>query len=341
MLKKRGVSRDSSKDKIKSKTSNKDGSKKWHHHVKHHAKKAHRHIRKHASKAHKKIIHHYHRRKYIEYDFLPHWKKGMLEFNHRFFGWLMEFIEKAIPWMVLVLLLIIVAELGHDINGLLHNWFHTEWHFLDVMAEFAHHYHYYVTLIDQIIISFFILDLYFNFFRKASLLGFVKTYFLDILAVLPLGFIAGALTKEVSTAQSATHVLVDTERIATRSLEVEKIAARSVEAEKVAVETFKFERITKYFKSQRFIRLFTRIPRLLRLYRLTSFFVPAKVKSKKKRTTKKRTIKKITKSKKRSKHKPIKKSMKKPKKKLTKKSKLKSKSGKRQNKKSKKKIRKR
>ncbi|MBT4540252.1 hypothetical protein HOC35_01945 [Candidatus Woesearchaeota archaeon] len=305
MLKKRGVSRGSSIGKSKSKSSNKI-SKKWHHHVKHH-------ITHHANKAHAKVLHHYHRRKHIEYEQLPHWKKGMLEFNHRFFGWLIEFIEKAIPWMVLILLLIIVAELGHGINGLLHNWFHTEWHFLDVMAEFAHHYHYYVLLIDQTIISFFVLDLYFNFFKKANLWRFVKTYFLDILAVLPLGFIAGAVAKEVGTAQTATHIVVDTERIATRGLEVEKIAARSIEAEKVAAETFKFERITKYFKSQRFIRLFTRIPRLLRLHRLFHFLVPKKskakntLKSKKRKNLKKKKLKSKSKNKSKVKKKFVKK----------------------------------
>ena len=260
--------------------------KKWHHHITHNTKKA-----------HTKLLHHFHRRKHIEYDDLPNWKRKILLFNHKRFGWLEHFIEKAIPWLVLILLFIIVAELGHGINGLLESWFHTEWHFLDVMAEFAHHYHHEIVLIDQTIIGCFIIDLYFNFFKKATSWKFIKTYFLDIIAVLPLGFIAGALAREVGTAQTATHIVVDTERLETRTLEAEKIAARSIEAEKVAAETFKFERITKYFKSQRFIRLFTRIPRLLRLHRLFPLFALKKVRKKKK--VKKKPTKRKLKNKKR------------------------------------------
>jgi len=235
---------------------------------------------------HKRLIRHYHRRKHIEHDKLPNWKKKVLLFNHRYFNWLEILVEYAIPWLVLMLLFIILSEFGHSINVFIEKIFHHSFHFLDVIAEFAHQYSNEIVLLDKIIIGFFIFDLYFHFFKKATISGFIRTYFLDILAVLPLGLVVGALTREIGTAQTATHIVVDAERLATRATEAERIAVRAVEAErfavraveaeKIVVKSAELEKLAKVGRGSRFLKFFSRIPRLLRLYRIYYFFIPPK-----------------------------------------------------------------
>jgi hypothetical protein len=150
-----------------------------------------------------------------------------------------------IPLLVLLLLFIVLAELSEPINGLIEAWFHTSVHSFELLSTFAELHHHEILLIDKIIISFFVVELYFNFFKKASILSFFKCYFLDILAIIPLNWAAGLAAREIATAQSATHVAVDTQRMASRSARLVKLA-----------------------------RTIARIPRLIRLYRLYGIFVP-------------------------------------------------------------------
>lgn len=207
------------------------------------------HIRHHSRKIHKHLIHHFHRRKYVEYDELPEWKKFMFEIHHRHFHWLEAFVEYAIPWIVLVLFFIIVAEFGGSINHVVAKIFGHEWLFLEKVAAFGEEHHKLIILIDQIIIGFFVVDLYFNFFKKATLASFFRTYFIDIIAILPLGVIAALAAKEIEAAQSVTHVAVDTERITARSLRATKIA--------------------------RIIKAIGQLPRLIRVYRIYQHFIPS------------------------------------------------------------------
>ncbi|MFH1439491.1 MAG: hypothetical protein ABIG89_02930 [Candidatus Woesearchaeota archaeon] len=246
--------------------------------IKHHLKNIHKHvyhhITQHPKKLHAQIYHSFRRRKHIEHENLPKWKRKFLGFNEKHLEWLENFVDRAIPWLVLILLFIIIAELGNEINHLFELMFHKTSHLLELAAEFAHHYHTQVIIADKTIIGFFIVDLYFNFFRKATFLSFLKSFFLDIIAILPLGFLAGIATTQVSTAQTATHIAVDSQRIATRSLESGKL----LEAGKIA----------RSVKTLRIIRIITRLPRLLRLYRLYYFFAP-KNKNKKNKSKKSKT----------------------------------------------------
>lgn len=208
-----------------------------------------RHINHHSKNIHNKLVHHFHRRKHIEYDELPKWKRNALEFNHKYLQWLEHFIEHAIPWLVLILLFIIIAEFGNEINQAIEFLFHRSFHALAEVAEIAEKNHTTILAIDKVIISFFIVDLFFNFFKKATITSFLKTYFIDVIAVLPLGLALETVAREVGGAQSVTHVVVDTERIAARSLKATRIA--------------------------RIIKAIGRVPRLIRLYRIYQHFVPA------------------------------------------------------------------
>ena len=205
------------------------------------------HIKHHSNKIHKHLIHHYQRRKHIELDELPKWKRTVLEFNHKYFHWLEHIVEHAIPWLVLILLFIIIAEFGNEINRFIEFLFNRSFHALAEVAEIAEKNHATILAMDKVIISFFVVDLYFNFFKKATLKSFFRTYFIDVIAVLPLGLALEAVAREIGGAQSVTHVAVDTERIAVRAAKTTRII--------------------------KLIRAIARLSRAIRLYRLYYFFV--------------------------------------------------------------------
>ncbi len=183
----------------------------------------------------------------------PRWKLCWNHFNEHYFGWLERFVDGLIPWLVLLLLFIILGEFSHSLNV-----FH--WWWLDAVAEFFERYELFIRMIDGIIISFFILELYFHYFRSRTFLGFLKSSFLDILAVLPLGFVFRVARllriRRISESQSLLHV----------ATKLEKTAARLVHEGEIASKAAKLE------KTAKLSRLISRIPRFFRLARLRGFF---------------------------------------------------------------------
>lgn len=208
---------------------------------------------------------------------LPSWKKKVNDFNDFKLGKFERFVKKAIPWLVLLLLFIILGEFSGGINSLIVKMGGHETHFLEQVERFMHDYHTYVLSLDNIIIAFFVIDLYFNFFKSITFGRFIKRYFLDIIAVTPVGLffrgseIAGlaGIAEEVALGQEVTHVATETERVIVEgeriAKEGEKIA-RIAEAEKAA-KAAKAARLSRGAKATRI----TRLPRLARLWRLKHF----------------------------------------------------------------------
>ncbi|MBW3002464.1 hypothetical protein KY338_04890 [Candidatus Woesearchaeota archaeon] len=183
---------------------------------------------------------------------LPKWKAKWNHFNEKYLGWLENFVELLIPWLVLVLLLVLIGEYIHYINV-----FH--WHWVDSISEFFHHHAGAVHTFDQFVVAFFCIDLYFNFFKKATFESFVKTSILDIIAVAPLG--ALFRVSEAGEAQLLVHVGGDTPKVA---------RAANIGALAKAESATKTTRILS--RMPRFARLVSRIPRLFRLNRLSDFW---------------------------------------------------------------------
>ena len=204
----------------------------------------------------KSYIYRYHRMRKKKDKDVSLWKKKWNNFNETRLGFLEHFVEKLIPWLVMLLFFIILGEFSSYLNV-----FH--WHWMDQVAEFFHHNESTVLLIDKIIISFFVIDLYFNFFRKRTLWLFFKTSFLDILAVAPLGFVFRV--SGLVESQSVLHVTTEVEKSAVKVLREGEVASKIVKAE----EAIKFARIERMNKV---LRAIVRAPRLLRLYRLLFFF---------------------------------------------------------------------
>jgi len=199
---------------------------------------------------HHKIRHHLHKfhklRKQKEKN-LPAWKEKWNNFNETRIGWLEKFVALAIPWMVIILFFIILGEFSQELNFF-------GWQWLEKVALFVEHHEFEISIIDKIVVSFFVIDLYFNFFKKATFLSFIKTSFIDIIAIAPLGLFFSA---QVGEAQTILHVSTDLEK------EAQVVIKEGEEAAKI----MKLEKL-----STRMTKAITRAPRLLRLNRLTEWF---------------------------------------------------------------------
>ncbi len=185
----------------------------------------------------------YYKKRKLKEKKLPSWKKKWNHFNESKLGWLEHFVDKMIPWLVIVLLFIILGEFSGDLN-------YFGWAWMDQVAEFFHQYHTAVVVIDQIVVSFFVVDLYFNFFKKRTFWNFLKSSILDIIAIAPLGYFLRLARLE--EAQTILHI--------------------TTEVEKGAVKAVAGAEATKLTKSARLLRFLARIPRFFRLNRLVEFF---------------------------------------------------------------------
>ena len=160
------------------------------------------------------------------------------------------FVDKLIPYMLVLLLGIIVIDLG----------FH----------EIAEHYHTYILLADYLVIGVFVVDLIFKYIRIRKIPLFLKTCWLDIIAVFPFFLIfraferiAGLFSKTISegfsTVQSILHEGVEIEKEGAKILEgVEK------EGSKIAKEAGKFGKVSRTNKFARFLRPLFRAPRFVK-----------------------------------------------------------------------------
>ena len=95
--------------------------------------------------AHRKVVHHikkFHRIRKIKEENLPPWKEKWHNLNEHYLSWLEKIVEKLIPWLVILLLIIILGEFSHQLN-----FFH--WHWMDSVAEFFHHYENIVHIVVQ------------------------------------------------------------------------------------------------------------------------------------------------------------------------------------------------
>jgi len=199
----------------------------------------------------RKLAHHVrtlHRLRKHKEEHLPPWKERWHSFNEKNLGWLELFVEKLIPWLVLILLIIILGEFSEAIN-----FFRWEW--LTKVYEFFEAHVYEFEIIDNIIITFFVIDLYFNFFKKATLWSFIKTSFIDILAVIPLSLIFRiAGLSEVQTAVHVTESVQKQAAVAEGVVKTESEAARLGRIAKIAGFAEKIPRFLRLNKLFYFLK---------------------------------------------------------------------------------------
>ena len=154
--------------------------------------------------------------------------------------------DKIIPYLVVLLLFLIFGEFFYK--------------------EFLESYYLYVVIIDYFIISVFVIDLCFKFYRVRKFNIFLKKYWLDIIAVFPFFLLFRVIEEiaavlrisgEISEGQKVVHTGIEIERIAKE----ERIIRELRELEKGGTVFREIEEGTKLSRTRFIARLF-RIPRL-------------------------------------------------------------------------------
>ena len=144
---------------------------------------------------------------------------------HVLFEKLETLVDRLIPPALILVLLIIVMEL--------------------LFPETAHHYDEHLNMADSFVILIFATDLSFKLNRAKTWEGFLRDYWLEIIAIMPLFFVFRMIelvfvTRTAEVGQDAVHLGTRTERVVA--------AFRSPEAARSA-------------RFGRFIRAFSRSPR--------------------------------------------------------------------------------
>jgi hypothetical protein len=137
------------------------------------------------------------------------------------------FIDRSIPYMLVLLAVLIVLEFLH----------------------IAEQYHDIFVRIDYVIIAFFVVDLCFKWYHTREILKFIKLYWIDIIAVFPFYAIFRlyfAVTELFAAGESVQKILHET------------VLLRETKLLREA------EYGAKFAKEARFIRVFARGLRVLR-----------------------------------------------------------------------------
>ena len=171
----------------------------------------------------------------------PKWKKKICKFNDKNLAWLRKLVRFMIPLLVLILLFIVIGEFSEEINSLVTFFNMEEIIALNYLGEFIHLHMFKVIIFDLIVILFFIVDLYFSFFISPTFKFFLRHNYLDILAIIPIGFFAETASVTTSS-QKLTHVAADSGKV------------------------------VKATKLSGILKVLTRIPRFFRILRLRDFF---------------------------------------------------------------------
>jgi len=192
---------------------------------------------------HHRIAHHvlkFHKLRKLKDEDLPAWKASWNRFNETQLGWLEDFVDRMVPWLVFLLFLILIGEFSDKINVFGWAWMHNVYVFF-VRNEAA------VNFFDRIIVALICIDLYFNFFKKRTVWAFLKSSIVDILAIAPLGEVIRMAG--LGEFQSTLHV----------GAQLESEVAKIIRGEELAVQTA---------RSARVVRAVSRLPRFIQLSRL-------------------------------------------------------------------------
>lgn len=148
-------------------------------------------------------------------------------------------VDYLIPPAVIVLFAVIIIEL--------------------FMADFAAKYSLWITIADYCVLFVFLLDVIFKYIRIKPFKRFLRESWIDILVVFPFGLIFRAF-EGIFNIFIAGEIVEGGQKIVHETLEIEKEASVIV---KEAESTGKIARTTRF---ARFIRPFTRAPRILKAF---------------------------------------------------------------------------
>lgn len=153
---------------------------------------------------------------------LPHWLES-IEF----------FVDKSIPYVLVLLAIMIIAEFTH----------------------FAPEYEHYFVYLDYFVIAFFIVDLCFKWYHTHNALKFIKLYWIDLIAVFPFYAVFRvyfAVSELVAAGEPVQKILHET------------LLLRETKLLKEATVLRETEYAAKFAKESRFIRVLARSLRIIR-----------------------------------------------------------------------------
>ena len=148
------------------------------------------------------------------------------------------FVDKIIPFLLILLLVVIVMELG----------------FHQFVEE--HHLEQYVKWADYVIIFFFFIDLCFKYSHVRKIPLFLRKYWLDIIAVFPFflvfrvveglsGALSFAFSESAQTAQAVLHQGVELEKEGVKVVREVEVLSRSSRFQKFLRPIFRLPRFVK------------------------------------------------------------------------------------------------
>tara|TARA_Y100000310_G_scaffold345485_1_gene465533 strand:+ start:3324 stop:3893 length:570 start_codon:yes stop_codon:yes gene_type:complete len=163
-------------------------------------------------------------------------KKGFHQLEHA--------VDKSIPYIIALLLVIIIINL--------------------FFSDFSELYHTQIQYIDYLIISIFIIDLIFKFIRVRKVPKFIRLYWMDILVVFPFYLFLRAI-EEVFYLFRISDALKEGQSILHAGLGLKEITPFEREAGRIIREAEKIGKFSRSSFAIRILRPAARIPRLIKI----------------------------------------------------------------------------
>lgn len=141
---------------------------------------------------------------------------------------------KCIPYAIVVLLFVIVVELFYK--------------------DFAEHYSLYIHILDNLVLLIFIIDLVFLAIHARSVKFFFQRYWLDILAVIPVGLMFTVVNSIYRAVIISTSEIVVGQGLLHESIEARKGIEALSKSEKVTKEVRVMTRGVRAITKSRFFQ---------------------------------------------------------------------------------------
>jgi hypothetical protein len=150
-------------------------------------------------------------------------------------------VDKAVPYSLIVLIAVVVIDLFYK--------------------EIAEHYHQELVLIDAAIVTLFVVDLVFKYNRVRNIPKFLKMYWLDVLAVLPVVLIFRFVEEAVLVSEQAVNAIKNLFHI---GVVVEEEAPKIARTAEELIKAAEIERAAKISETERVVTTISREERLVR-----------------------------------------------------------------------------
>ncbi len=153
--------------------------------------------------------------------------------------------DKAVPYALVLLMIIIAVEI--------------------FFADIAHQYHSYILAMDYVVISVFAVDLVFKYIHSRTNKGFVKKYWLDIIAVFPF-IVMFRVFEEIILLARIERGIGEAQAVLHTGVGIEKEISKAARVEKELIYGSKFSRTAKFARELRIVSRFPRLAKAVSFY---------------------------------------------------------------------------